>query len=179
VNARTFVLIPLAGLCACQNMPPPYAPPAQRHPFESARPYRMARIVDMDDGDAPKHFVRDISSALVANWRWTGQHPAVRVLLPSNKDLFYTIDFTIPEISFRQTGPVTVSFYVNGHFLDRVHCTSPGTEHFEKPVPESWVQPNQDATAEAEIDKMYVSPKDGKRSGFVLTRIGFEQAEPK
>src|SRR5689334_21058101 len=127
-------LLALAGLSlwSCQNIPETYAPPEQRQPFENFRPYRVSRLVHMSGGDAESHFVRDISGAHSGSWRWTGQRPAVRVLIRSNENLHYLIDFTIPGATFEQTGPVTLSFYVNDHLLDRAVYTSPGVHHFEK-----------------------------------------------
>jgi hypothetical protein len=168
-------LIGVVLLAGCQNMPEPYAPPVQRQPFENFRPYRTTRIIDMSDGDAETHFVRDIVAGSSTSWRWTGQRPAVRVLMRSNENLRYVIDFTIPGATFEQTGPVTLSFYVNDHLLDRVRYTSPGTQHFEKPVPAEWVEKDKEAIVAAEIDKMWASKEDGSRLGFILTSIGLKQ----
>ena len=164
----------LAALTGCQNMPEPYAPPEQRQPFENFRPYRVSRIVDMSDGDAEEHFVRDITNNGTSSWRWAGQRPTVRVLLRSNQNLHYLIDFTIPEVTFKETGPVDMSFFVNDHLLDKMRYTSSGEKHFDKEVPENWVEANKEATVGAEIDKTLVS-KDGSRLGFLLMRIGLRQ----
>jgi hypothetical protein len=29
------------------------------------------------------------------------------------------MDFAIPEVTFPQRGPVTISFFINGHLLDK------------------------------------------------------------
>ena len=156
-------------------MPEPYAPPEQRQPFENFRPYRYSAVINMSDGDAASHFVQDISPGLSETWRWTGQRPTVRLLMHANENLHYTIDFTIPAVTFEQTGPVTISFLVNGHLLDSVRYTSPGDRHFTKPVPVEWVEKDKEATVAAEIDKLWVSKDDGSRLGFILTSIGLKQ----
>jgi hypothetical protein len=153
-------------------MPEPYAPPVQRQPFESFQATRTAHIVNMSDPDAAAYFVQDISGALEGNWRWTQQRPTIRVRARSNENLKYVIDFTLPDATFRDTGPVNLSFYVNDRLLDRVQYKASGQLHFEKPVPPEWVTPEQDATVAAEIDKVWVSKEDGARLGFILTRIG-------
>jgi hypothetical protein len=163
------------ALCACQSMPETYAPPVQRQPFENFRPYRSSRIVNMSDGDATVRIVRDVDAGLAGSWRWTGQHPTIRVPGGPAEDLLYVIDFTLPEVTFKDTGPVTLSFYVNDRLLDRVRYSSPGVQHFEKPVPAGWVQEDQEATVGAEIDKIWTSPEDGQRLGFILTSIGLKQ----
>lgn len=155
-------------------MPAPYAPPEQRQPFENFAPYRISRIVGMADGDAEKHFVRDIQG-LAGTWRWTGKHPEVRVFLRTNQMLRYVIDFTIVEATFKDTGPVTLSFFVNGRLLDKKTYTAPGSQHFEAPVPEDWVEAGKEATVGAEIDKVWFSPADHAALGFILTGIGLRQ----
>src|SRR5579871_4318816 len=162
-------------LCGCRNMPESYAPPVQRQPFENFRPYKVVRIVNMADAEAPAHFVQDISPYLEANWRWGLKRPTVKVRTPTNENLVYTADFTVPPATFKDTGPVTISFFVNDHLLDQVRYASPGPLHFEKKVPADWILPRQDNTVAAEIDKMWVSKKDGSHLGFILTRIGLTQ----
>ena len=171
---RAVLLVCAMALCACQNMPEPYAPPEQRQPFENFRPYRITRVVSMADGDAEAHFVRDISGAGGGSWRWVAQRPTVHIMMRSNENLIYTIDFTIPGATFKETGPVTLSFFVNDHLLDKVRYTAEGNQHFEKKVPENWVEPGKETTVAAEIDKVWTSP-DGTRMGFLLSRIGLKQ----
>jgi hypothetical protein len=131
-----------------------------------------SRIVNMGDPDAPLHFVRDISDGLNGSWRWAQQRPALKIGVRSDENLKYTIDFTLPAVTFKETGPVTMTYTVNGHVLDRVHYTESGAQHFEKPVPAEWLTPGQDAMVGAEIDKVWTSKEDGARLGFILTRMG-------
>jgi len=156
-------------------MPEPYPSPVQRQPFQNYRPYRPSRIVEMADGDANTRFVQDIFDNLQENWRWTGQRPTVRIVPRAKDNLKYVIDFALPEATFKDTGPVTLSFYVNDRLLDRVRYTAAGQFHFEKAVPSEWITPGNDTTLAAEIDKMWISKEDGARLGFILTRIGLIQ----
>jgi hypothetical protein len=174
VNLRFLALPGAVLLCACQNLPDPYAPPEQRQPFENFRPYRVSRVVNMADGDAESHFVRDIKGA-TGVWRWTGKHPEVRLFLRTNQMLHYVIDFSIVEATFKDTGPVTLTFLVNGHVLDKMTYTASGQQHFDKPVPEEWVEAGKEALVGAEIDKVWVSPADGVALGFILSQIGLRQ----
>jgi hypothetical protein len=174
VKARLTPILSLA-LCGCQSQPETYAPPVQRQPFENFRPYRSSRIVNMSDGDATVRIVRDVDAGLADSWRWTGQHPTIRVPGGPVENLLYVIDFTLPEVTIKDTGPVTLSFYVNDRLLDQIRYSSPGTQHFEKLVPDGWVQEGQEATVGAEIDKIWTSPEDEKRLGFILTSIGLKQ----
>lgn len=164
-----------ALLSACQNMPEPYAPPEQRQPFEHFRPYRVSQVIDMSDGDVDAHIVSGIAPSGNPSWRWTDQRPTVRVLMRSVEHLYYTIDFTLPGVTFEQTGPVTVSFYVNDHLLGSEHYTAQGNQHFEKEIPDGWVEVDQPATVAASVDKLFVSSDDGSKLGFILSRMGLTQ----
>jgi hypothetical protein len=87
-----------------------------------------------------------------------------------NRILRYVIDFTLPAVTVEDSGPVTLSFYVNDHLLDRVRYTESGTTHFEEPAPPDWVQEYEEVTVAAEIDKLWISKEDGQRLGFYPDR---------
>ncbi|MBZ5605328.1 MAG: hypothetical protein LAO79_23765 [Acidobacteriia bacterium] len=166
-----FAAVMLCGLlCACDHAPE-YRVPEQRPAFEEM-PLPGARVVNMDEPGVTLRFVRDISPDLSSNWRWGFQRPAVRIRVRNPEGLKYVIDFSLPEITFKDTGPVTIAFTVNDHVLDRVRYESAGERHFEKAVPPSWTRAGEDAIVGAEIDKMWVAPEDGARFGFIITRIG-------
>ena len=154
-------------------MPAPYGVPVQRPSFEGYHPHPI-RMVNMSDGDASLHLVRDILNG-EGSWRWTGQRPAVKVRIWSREGLKYSTDFTLPDVTFKDTGPVSIAFYVNDHLLDRVRYATPGYKHFEKAVPAGWLTLNAEAIVGAEIDKMWVSKDDGTRYGFIVSRIGLTQ----
>jgi hypothetical protein len=156
-------------------MPETYAPPEQRQPFENFRPYRSTRIVNMSDGDVDSRILRDVAKGPNGSWRWTGQRPAIRLPGGNNTDLHYVIDFTIADVTFKETGPVTISFYVNDHVLDRVSYASPGTQHFDKPVPPDWIGEGVETIVGAEINKTYFAKDDSQHLGFILTSIGLKQ----
>lgn len=134
MSGRVAILCFTVFLGACRNLPEAYAPPEQRPLILVDRPYRVRRVISMDDSDAPSRFVRDISPALAGTWRWTGQRPAIDIFMRVNEGVRYVIDFALPEVTFKATGPVTVSFLVNDHLLDSVRYTEAGDKHFEKPV---------------------------------------------
>lgn len=129
-------------------------------------------MVNMEDPGADRRFVQDIAGQGEGGWRWTGQRPTVKVRPESNEGLKLSIDFLLPEVTMKGTGPVTLSFYVNGRLLDRARYTTPGVKHFEKPVPADWVTPDRDVIVAAEIDKIWVAKQDGARLGFIVVRMG-------
>jgi hypothetical protein len=131
-------------------------------------------VIEMEDRDAGGYFVQDILGG-AGSWRWTAKHPEIRIRMQTNQKLRYIIDFTIVEATFKDTGPLEFSFYVNGHLLDHLRYTASGDQHFEKPVPEDWVVPGQEAMVGAEVDKVWSSPADHQTLGFILTRLGLSQ----
>jgi hypothetical protein len=171
---RVALLAVALVVCGCQNMPAPYAPPVQRPLFEDYHP-RMVRVVDMVDPDAHLKFAQDFFDQPGGSWRWTGKRPTVKLKLRSNENLKYTIDFTVPGVTFKETGPVTISFFVNDHKVDEVRYETTGVKHFEKPIPADWVIPGQDTTVGAEIDKTWVAKDDGAILGLIISRIGLTQ----
>src|SRR5258708_7531993 len=157
-------------------MPEPYAPPVQRAPLEEIRPYRATRIVNMADPDAGSHFVKDITGGLEGGtWRWVGKRPTVRVMTRANEGVHYSIDFTLAEATFKDTGPVIMSFFFGDHLLERVPYAEFGHKHFDKLVPPEWIVPGENVLLSAEIDKVWVSKVDGATLGFLLTSIGLTQ----
>jgi hypothetical protein len=116
--------------------------------------------------------VQDVRDLLEAGaWRWTSRRPELRIYLDDIRGLKFTTDFAVPESVFRHTGPVTITFLVNGHLLDRVKCEQPGERHFEKPMPESWLRTRWLNFVTMEPDKTW---SDAKFTyGFILTRAGF------
>jgi len=163
------------ALCGCQNMPEPYAPPVQRQRFENFQPYRVNRVLNMADPDARDHFVQDIADKLEGTWRWTAQRPTVSLTPASNQHLLYSIEFTIPKVTFQETGPVTISFYVNDHLLERKFYPEAGHYVFEKPVPPEWVPLDKPSILAAEIDKVLAPKDEDRKYGFVLVKLGFAE----
>jgi hypothetical protein len=162
------------ALTSCQDLPLAYAPPDQRPSFEGFK-IHSARVINMGDADAPMHFVRDILPELNGSWRWGLQRPAVTIRVRTDSKLKYKIDFSLPEVTFKDTGPVNIAFTVNDHVLDRVRYTRIGEEHFEKEVPPEWLVVGQEAIVGAEIDKLWTSPQDRHKFGFIITRIGLTE----
>jgi hypothetical protein len=133
----------------------------------------VEHFVTMNHPKIDQYIVRDISYALEGgSWRWTGKRPALRLHAPPDQELNFITDFAVPEITMKETGPVSITFFLEGRPLDRVRCDAPGQRRFQKRVPPEW-QLGGIITAEAEIDKVWVSPEDGRELGFVLVRAGF------
>lgn len=128
----------------------------------------------MHAGDVMQHVVADIL-APSGGWSWTGKRPAVKVTPRGNHGITFIADYTVPEATFKTTGPVTIAFYVNGHIVETVRCTEPGARKLSKDVPPEWILPGEDNIIGAEIDKLWVSPQDGAQLGFILSQIGLTE----
>lgn len=166
-----LIVIMYAAACSRTRW---YAMPEQRPSFEGLLAH-IARVVDMADPDADVRIVRDIMPKTDTSWRWTGQRPAIKIRARVNHNVKYTIDFTLPDVTFKDTGPVNIAFTINDRQLDRVHYIKSGYQHFEKDVPADWLPIDAEVIVGAEIDKMWTSPGDDKMFGFILTQIGLKQ----
>jgi hypothetical protein len=160
-------------LAACDRTPW-FAVPQQRPTFGDF-PSHAARVVEMEDPHADQRIVRDILPLKDTAWRWTGQRPALKIRVLADENLKYTIDFTVPKVTFKDTGPVTIAFTVNDRLLDRVRYTEPGFKHFEKAVPRDWLPIDAYAIVGAEIDKLWTDPDSRMKYGFIITRMGLVQ----
>jgi hypothetical protein len=166
------VLVLLLCLSACERLPESYPPPEQRHPVAGLNPGPEAMLVEMASPDANLYIVKDIYGLGGSPWRWTSQNPTIKVLVLSTEKLKLSADYALWDDGFKQTGPVELSFFVNGKLLDKVRYVTPGVKHFEKPVPADWLAPDMEIPISFSVDKLYVSPRDGMKFGVILTRLG-------
>jgi hypothetical protein len=153
-----------------------YAPPAQRKPLDRDLLLRADPLLELGNNDSEKFFVADIiMGPTMAGWRWARKRPTIRLPLKSVSNLKYHIDFSLPDVTFKETGPVTITFFVNNQKLDEVRYPDPGQKTFEKPVPPPMLKEMSDNELAAEIDKTYMPKDDNKPLGFIITRFGFVQ----
>jgi len=163
-------------MAGCVSIPDTYAPPMDRRPVTGYGANSFGGVVGMSDPSALAHIVKDVSPTLESGaWRWTLQRPELRFAVTETKDVKFVMDFAVAKTTFDSTGPVTISFFVNDKLLDTVRYVEPGNKHYEKPVPPGWLATDRMNTMAAEIDKLYVSPLDGGKLGFILSRAGFTQ----
>lgn len=132
-------------------------------------------MILMADPDAQQYFVRDITSVLEANWRWTHKKPQVKLPLVEGKNWKYVVDFSVPSVSLQKTGPVTISFLVNNRVLGSKAVEKDGRYQWEKDVPASWITPGKEVLIGAEIDKTMSVGEGVPALGFILTGIGLEE----
>jgi len=165
----------LLCLSACTPEPEWYAPPMQRA-APRKEPRAVGSVITMDSPMADSYIVSGVlRGEPLSQWRWTNQRPELRFYLTETKGLKFFMDFVLAEATFKFTGPVTVRFSIDGKPLGIAHYGKPGDQHYENEVPESLLKTSEPVTVAAEVDKVYVSPQDGVKLGFLLVRAGFEQ----
>ncbi len=165
------MLIAAALLLAGCDRDVSYPPPLQRH---FGQPAGAVTFIEMDDVRAPVFVAGGIRGTVEGTgWRWTRERPELRFMLDRTEGWKVALDFSLPDANFRDTGPVTVAFYVNGELLERVRFTTAGDKHFEKAVPAAWLKSGDLNLISAEVNPVWVSPDDGAKLGMVLHRAGF------
>ncbi len=107
------------------------------------------------------------------SWRWTHQRPRMRFRLPQPDGWKFSVKFGIPASTFKDTGPVTVTFLVQGHVLAKIRYDTPGDRIFEKEVPAEWLRGSEDVIAGADIDPPWIAPVDKADLGCILHSAGF------
>lgn len=171
---RPYILIPFCLLAGCANIPDSYAPPVQRRPLGGAEPAPVGRFVNMADANAEAYIVKDVAAGVEAgSWRWARKRPELRFYLDGIDRLNFRADFSVADATLKETGPVTISLFINGNLLDSVQSAEAGEKHFDKPVPAKFLRANSLNFAALEADKVWVSKTDGAVLGFILTRAGF------
>src|SRR3989442_2432434 len=128
VNAfRLNILLSLSLLSGCANIPDSYAPPVQRKPLAGTEPNAIGSFVDMAELTADAYIVKDVAAGAEAgSWRWTRKRPELRFFLDGIQHMRFKADFSVAEATLRDTGPVTISIFVNGHLLDTLKYAEAG-----------------------------------------------------
>src|ERR1700734_949186 len=125
---RLAFVLSLLSLAACDRLPESYPPPEQQPPVGELDTPPNAMMVSMDSSEADQLIVKDIYASGLP-WRWTAQEPTIRIPLLSNANLKFAADFTLWDQTFTVTGPVDISFLVNGKLLDHVRYETSGSKH--------------------------------------------------
>jgi hypothetical protein len=157
-------------LSGCRRGPESYSPPEQHLRF---RPHGVpaSEFLAMDHPELPKAVVKDVNVSEPGPWKWTGADPELRFELPSADNWTFLVDFVINDRTFRDTGPVTVRFFVNDHLAGEERYTSYGDKTFEKFIPAEWLKGRGETRVRMHIDPVW--PNNGVNLGVLLKRVGF------
>jgi hypothetical protein len=176
---RLSPLLPIFVLAGCVSQPQTYAPPVQREPvLDGQAPKPPKHILQMSDRETDAYIVQDIPRGSADAWRWTGKRPTVRMFVGDPSGHTMIVDYSIAEATFKDTGPVKLTFYVNDQPLAIVEEAHHGVKHFEKPIPPEMLKASADNLFAVEIDKVWIAKEDGAKLGFILASVGLAPADP-
>jgi hypothetical protein len=160
--------------CAgCGRAPEFYPPPAQRAGIAAPSQSALSYYTSMAGANAGDYLVHGFAPADGGPTRWALDHPVIRFFVPSAPRLRFDMEFALPERAFRDTGPVTLTFRINGTLLDRHRFETAGQQHYTHDVPAAMLRPNAENLVAIDPEPVWVSKADGGRLGFILARAGF------
>ena len=175
VTRKTLLLVIGAVLTlSCGRQEGVYAMPGQRSLALGPDPGGVGSFVRMDDPLADDYIVKDISPEHGFR-RWAFLHPELRFRVQPEGHLIFAAEFAIPEVTYKDTGPVTVSCAVNGKTLGIIHCDHAGDFRLEKLVPPAWIDPAQAVHVTFEANPRWIAPEDHAELSFLLRSAGFTQ----
>jgi hypothetical protein len=174
-RSLTPALLSMALCAGCTRLPESFPPPEQRAPLTVPRAGALGYFLSMADPNADAYLVKDVADQGPGTWRWVYEHPVLRFLVPDVPRLKFAMDFAIPERTLRETGPVTLTFTVNGKLLDRLRCEKSGEQHYAHDVPPGMLRAGAINLVAIDPVPVWVSKADGGRLGFILSRAGFTE----
>lgn len=175
VRARIFlppVLLVVAAGCGSRQEWFPV--PAQRPSLGEGVAGSLGHFVYMSQGDADAYIAGGMRAQSEGSWRWAHENPILRFYLPEVGRIRFRMEFSFPDDRFRETGPVTLTFAVNGRTFDRVRYDHPGGHQYDRAVPIDLLRQDAVNLVDVTPDKTAILPS-GERLGFVLTSAGFAE----
>ncbi|MFB3829012.1 MAG: hypothetical protein ACE15B_19755 [Bryobacteraceae bacterium] len=171
---RWPILLMLCVSAACRPQPQWYGMPEQRQSSPVSQPTTLGPFATMADPNADAYIVSGVNEPDPKSpWRWTQPRVEMRFYLTQVRGLRFTMELVLPDATFAETGPVTVSVTVNGSPLGKQRFASAGSHTLALPAPERLLKLDALNTVVIEPDKIYVARDDGARLGFILAGAGF------
>ncbi len=164
-----FASLVFAG---CSPAPKPWLvplPPQRQLVDAPDLPYERS-FVFMSERRASSMIVSDIAGSGLQ--RWTGPRPAMRFVLPEPGEWIAQVRFNAAMRTLADTGPITLSFAVNGRPVGTLRVADAAVKTFSTPVRLDTRQ----AVLSFAIDKPWIAPHDGARLGVLLHAMGFKHA---
>jgi hypothetical protein len=135
-------------------------------------PGGVGSLVKMSDPDADDYIVRDVDP-MPGVWRWAFAHPELRFRMRDTNHSRFTAEIAVPEVTFRVTGPVGITYYIDGRMLGSIRCDHSGKFEIDHAIPLGWMDANRYIHVTFEADRRWVSPDDGKQLSFQILQAGF------
>jgi hypothetical protein len=165
-------VLSLAVLVGCTPEPGSYPIPPQHQAPSGRDAGNYTEFVAAADPWADKYIIKDITG-LEGTWRWTGPRPEIRLVLGNAGGRSLQFDFTIADATFKDTGPLTISFLVNGKVLQTITFDKPGEKTFIRRVPDAWLVPGGENRVGLEVKNPWRAPDDGVLLGVLFRGAGF------
>lgn len=151
-----------------------YAPPPQQSLDLGTDPGHLKAYIVMDDPTVEQYVVKDLSPERGIR-KWAFIEPELKFQVKDTRHLKLVAEFAIPEVTYKVTGPVTVSGSVNGHAVGSIRCDHAGDWRLEKPVPDGVVKSGDEVHVTFAANPRWVSPDDGAQLSFLLRGAGLTQ----
>ena len=171
-----LVLVSMAAVltASCGREAGVYPMPAQRGTDLGEVPGGLGAFITMDDPLSDDYLVKDIGTQRDYR-RWAFQHPELRFRLKQPISWKFTAEFSIPPVTYKVTGPVTVEYAVNGRTLGAMRCDHAGDYRLEKAVPEGLIKTGEVTRVTFEANPRWIAPEDGAQLSFLLRSAGFSK----
>ena len=165
-------LLPALLAAGCHQLPD-YPPPPQREALPRPDPIALSYFLNVANPNAAAYIVKDVGGKTEGGgFRWAFAHPVLRFIVPPMDHAKFVMDFALPEPTFRVTGPVTLTFSLNGRLLDKQRFAEMGQHHYEHEVADGFLRFGAVNLVSIEPDKVFVAD-DGAKLSFPFSRVGF------
>ena len=169
---RLFIIIPALIAASCTALPD-YPPPPQRESLVRPAVTALSYFLNVANPNASAYIVKDVGDQTEGGgFRWAFAHPVLRFTVPPMDHPKFVMDFALPEPTFRVTGPLTLTFSINGRFFDQRRFAEMGQQHYEREVPAGFLRIGALNLVSIDPDKVFTA-EDGAKLGFPFSRAGF------
>lgn len=155
----------LAALCGCARLPGPVPPPAQPAPAGPPAHYAL-----LWEPWAEERIVEGIDKEIHDDWRWAGRRAVLRFRLEETRGVQFEAILVVPEELVR-AGARRIEVRIGGRLLGEIPAGRAGYQAWKQPVPEDWIEPGKDVTAELTADAEWLQGK--QRRTYMLSSAGF------
>jgi len=169
-----FLAIAACILTSCDRDVAGVHPTEQFVMPQGADPQPEVRLLTMGSLDAKLNVLAGVDGAGAGEERkWTTDKIRFRFQLSSFAGRDFYMQYSVHDVTFRQTGPVRITIALNGATFDSFVKTAPDDYEYKHAADQIALPPNQPFEVTLTIDPPYIAPDDGARLGILLTTIGF------
>lgn len=121
------------------------------------------------------HLLHDVlPGAESEEQRWTLERPAYLLHAPGAK-VRLRLHVRLAAETFRSTGPVRLTAWINGRRLGDERYTTAEDHVFVHDVPPEWLGPDGLSLVETTLDRYWIAPTDGVKLGYLFLSADLEK----